>query len=491
MKKRLVGLIACVAMASAPCASVFAQQGESVYGDAVKADVKMNYVYSMEEALKLARQNGKPVFFNCFADWAVPCHAMNKAVFSDRKFCDFMDKNFVNLFMEMTSAAAKPVAEMYGVKSFAHFLVLDKNGDVLLRIIGGKRLPEFQECLELALNPKTTLPGAKAIYESGKAKKKDLLNYARVLKLAGDHELYRKIGKEYVAKLSEKEYFKPENWEVFTSQIDSRDSALYRFLADNKEKFEQKIGAEKVNKFLDGRFMREVYPYALGNKNYDTALLSVYRDMNSVNLPDSSFSYLLYSVSKMRSERKLSELFDCLKANAEKLDRLKYEIDMSLEFSDLADEERTALSNYLSESAQSLPDHLKRRMEAFAKQVLAKPENGVAFEMLKFDEALAKAKAEGKLVFMDCYTTWCGPCKMLDKEVFPLPEVGAKLAEHFICIKKDMEKGEGPELTKRFKVDAFPTMLILDGEGNELHRILGFRDKERLFKELETALSKR
>ena len=72
------------------------------HGDVVKADVKMKYVYTLEDAFSQSRKTGKPIFFNCFADWAIPCHGMNKEVFSNKEFCDYMDKNFVCLFMDLS-----------------------------------------------------------------------------------------------------------------------------------------------------------------------------------------------------------------------------------------------------------------------------------------------------------------------------------------------------------------------------------------------------
>ena len=61
-------------------------------------------------------------------------------------------------------------------------------------------------------------------------------------------------------------------------------------------------------------------------------------------------------------------------------------------------------------------------------------------------EALAKAKAENKLVFMDCYTSWCGPCKYMTETIFPQEKAGEFFNPKFVCVKFDMEKGEGKEL---------------------------------------------
>ena len=55
------------------CVGLGAASAQSMYGDAVKADVKMKYVYSLDEALKLAKKENKLVFVNCFEDWAMPC----------------------------------------------------------------------------------------------------------------------------------------------------------------------------------------------------------------------------------------------------------------------------------------------------------------------------------------------------------------------------------------------------------------------------------
>lgn len=104
---------------------------------------------------------------------------------------------------------------------------------------------------------------------------------------------------------------------------------------------------------------------------------------------------------------------------------------------------------------------------------------GITFEHSTFAEALAKAKAEKKMVFMDCYTSWCGPCKMMAKDVFPKDEVGQYMNSAFVSIKVDMEKGEGLELAKTYEVKAYPTLLFLNADGKVIHRVVGgLQDKE-------------
>ncbi|WP_126651743.1 thioredoxin fold domain-containing protein [Chryseobacterium aureum] len=99
---------------------------------------------------------------------------------------------------------------------------------------------------------------------------------------------------------------------------------------------------------------------------------------------------------------------------------------------------------------------------------------GIKFEEGNFVSVLAKAKKEKKLVFIDAYASWCGPCKLMVKNIFPLQSVGDYYNSHFINAKIDMEKGEGIELAKKYNVKAFPTYLFIDGNGEAVHRTLGY-----------------
>ncbi len=103
---------------------------------------------------------------------------------------------------------------------------------------------------------------------------------------------------------------------------------------------------------------------------------------------------------------------------------------------------------------------------------------GMKFEESNFATVLAKAKKEKKLVFIDAYTTWCGPCKLMAKNIFPLQAVGDYYNSHFVNAKIDMEKGEGIEIAKKYNVKAFPTYLFVDGDGEIVHRTLGYVEEK-------------
>lgn len=115
-------------------------------------------------------------------------------------------------------------------------------------------------------------------------------------------------------------------------------------------------------------------------------------------------------------------------------------------------------------------------------------QEGTRFEDIAYNKALAKAKKENRLVFIDCYTQWCGPCKRMASNVFPLKEVGDYMNGHFVNLKVDMEKGEGVALRKQFRVESFPTFLIIHPDGTLYHKFNGAVGPKTFIAKLEEAL---
>lgn len=117
---------------------------------------------------------------------------------------------------------------------------------------------------------------------------------------------------------------------------------------------------------------------------------------------------------------------------------------------------------------------------------------GIIFEQGSLKEALTKAKQnpeKPKLVFVDCFTDWCGPCKYMANNVFTLQHVGEFFNSTFVNIKIDMEKGEGIEVGRKYDVRAYPTFLILDANGEEINRIIGGNKSNEFIAEVKEAMN--
>lgn len=101
-------------------------------------------------------------------------------------------------------------------------------------------------------------------------------------------------------------------------------------------------------------------------------------------------------------------------------------------------------------------------------------QQSIKFEDSDFATILAKAKTEKKLVFLDAYAAWCGPCKLMEKNVFTDKTVSDFYNQNFINAHFDMEKGEGPSLAAKYGIRSYPTLLFLNGEGEIVGKELGY-----------------
>ena len=103
---------------------------------------------------------------------------------------------------------------------------------------------------------------------------------------------------------------------------------------------------------------------------------------------------------------------------------------------------------------------------------------------------LERAKTENKLIFLDFYTSWCLPCRVMDEEVFSLASTGTAMDKNFISYKVNAEKGNGPTLSTVFNVYAYPTLLFLDADGKVLERQDGSLSNSQFLNLAESALAR-
>jgi len=133
---------------------------------------------------------------------------------------------------------------------------------------------------------------------------------------------------------------------------------------------------------------------------------------------------------------------------------------------------------------------MKKLMLLFALVPFLAGAQGMKFEHgLSWKEVQAKAKAENKYIFMDCFTTWCGPCKYMTENIFPTKEAGEFFNANFINVKVqfDTTKNDNEEvkswfkdmeaINAKYKIRAYPTYLMFGPDGEAVHRAVGASPK--------------
>ena len=115
---------------------------------------------------------------------------------------------------------------------------------------------------------------------------------------------------------------------------------------------------------------------------------------------------------------------------------------------------------------------------------------GIRFFDGTFEQALEQARKEDKLVFLDAYATWCGPCKAMSRNVFPQKEVGDFYNANFVNLKVDWEASQASALRSRYSVRAFPTLMYLDAGGKRIGMVEGYHGVQDMIKVGETVLER-
>jgi len=98
---------------------------------------------------------------------------------------------------------------------------------------------------------------------------------------------------------------------------------------------------------------------------------------------------------------------------------------------------------------------------------------GIEFYHGSWKDAFAEAKKQDKIIFVDAYAKWCGPCKRMARDVFTKSNVGEFFNDNFINLKLDMEIPDGHSFGKKYPVSAYPTLFFIDSNGEILTKVVG------------------
>lgn len=451
---------------------------------------EMNYAPNLETATRRAKEEQKLIFVNCYADWALPSQGMEKIVFSDSTFARWLNQYAVPLWIDVVETAeGRDFAKKYGVETFAQYLVLDENATLIHRIVGGQELPRFQHTVARAFNPATRFREQQKAYANGNRKLDFLREY--LISLYDGNGDPKEVEALFWEKLPASQRMKKENWRIVSRKASSVDSPVFQEIEKNKDRFVQENGEKAVNDLLAAKFFSEFFAMAGGSANFDPARAQALHSRMSA-LPKQQLQPIeaLYEVARYRHDKNYPEMIRVLREKESLLAGRELEIiDFSFtQIHNLTPRDLSVILPYVRQRA-SLPDYVNSGEYKNALHLLESVGKGMKFEEGALAQALQKAKSENKQVFLDAYTTWCGPCKIMANKVFTTPQAGDFFNPRFVNIKIDMEKGEGIALAKKYNITSYPTMLLLDTQGDVIHKIVGAQQVKDLIAHAQNGLN--
>ena len=122
----------------------------------------------------------------------------------------------------------------------------------------------------------------------------------------------------------------------------------------------------------------------------------------------------------------------------------------------------------------------EKLLSTHTKSIAPQAQKGISFEHGKFSDTKKLAKETNKIIFIDSYTQWCGPCKKMAAQVFTDADVGEYFNSNFINVKMDMEETEGMLVGRRYNVNFYPTLLFIKPTGELVRKEIGHHSKSQL-----------
>ncbi len=446
---------------------------------------------TLPQALEEASQNNKLVFCNFSTSWCGPCKTMREKVYPDSEVAEFINSKFVSLYIDAEAKEWVEVAKKYRITGYPTIVILDSEGKEKGRVVGAQGKEQLIDRLSIILDDSRSPEGLKRRYDSGERTPQLINDYAMLYMRSGNEIMGYEIVDNYFNSLDNASKVAQENWFLYHTYAVRYNDIRSRYLIDNYKEFYSTIGKDVVDEEVYRILRLESCGYLSGylvdkgdfvREDYE----KIKADIEKTDITKKNYLIASLRVSEERikcgldAKTNFASFIKVAKKEFSNLERRDCMILVS-NLSNIA----VKSSNRVKKEAIELIERYKAtydyqrnpRFDVLAKtiKILTPTQRGdmIAFMDISFDEAVAKAKKTGKLIFIDCYTVWCGPCKVLSEQVFTVTDVKKFFDKNFINLKIDMEKGEGPELAKRFKIRSYPTLLLVNGDGEIVDTLVG------------------
>ena len=280
------------------------------------------------QSLALAKQQNKLVFVDCYTVWCGPCKEMARTVFTQDSVADFFNASFINVKLDMEKEG-RDKAGRYHVEAYPSFLLLDGDGNLVYKFVGGMPSNEFMAKIREGVNPKNKVAVYNRMYAEGNRSKNLLRDYVKMKLEMMEIKEGKQVAETYFELLSPEERMKPENWYLFgdnryalyLSNIGSRNVS---YLADNWRAFAVQNGKEVVEAKLALSFRKlanySLEGYYFKEHPYNPAEFDKYRrQINGTELPDKDQLIVLMDIAEAAGQKDTARVTDLLVAHVGQL----------------------------------------------------------------------------------------------------------------------------------------------------------------------------
>lgn len=200
---------------------------------------------TLEEAFAKAKSDNKMVFVYANTSWCEPCMDLEEYTFSDLEVSNFFNESFINLALDVEDYPGVDVGIKYSIDIYPSLLFLNAKGELIHRGCGSLDAGELLELGQIATDGVESLASYTTQYAKGERSAEFLINYLSLMELACmDVEGFIR---EYFSGLTKEDFMKEDNWIVFASYQWDIFSREFKYVIENRDKFEMNFGRNEVN----------------------------------------------------------------------------------------------------------------------------------------------------------------------------------------------------------------------------------------------------
>lgn len=451
---------------------------------------------TFEQAKAKAKAEKKLIFMDCYTSWCGPCKYMTEQVFTHKEAGTYFNPRFISVKFDMEKGEGKILAKRFPISAYPTFFIIRPDGSIQHTIVGGGPLDIFIDRVEKGVHVKTSLDYLQKQYKKGKLSKKQMMEYITILNQNQNYEKSKQISQELETRLTYKDRVKKEFWPLIESK--NYGDPEFQFVLNHLSVLQKNIGEETLDHYLQSRFLVPISQCRTKQGEATQQQLEKIRQELSLvefKSKENLIDKLLFA------EACAQENIDSIITLTQKMsiqpfsnDDLWFILSPYLNWMDKKGNKKQfyEAANLLDSLALKTQDkNMKTKLSHYAESFKILAYQGIFFHDLSFDEAKQKAQKENKMLFIDCYTRWCGPCMYMTNTIFKEEALGDFMNKQFICVKYDLETEKGSIIQKQYNVQVYPTFIILNPDGSLRHQFVGGGNSSKFLQKVKDGLDDR
>ena len=257
-----------------------------------------------------AKKSNKAIFVDAYTTWCGPCKMMDRNTFKDEAASKFYNENFVNLKMDMEKGDGPLFAQKHTIRGYPSLLFLNAAGELVHRSLGFQDASKFLELGKAAVDPEKQVITLQKRFEQGDKDQDFLLNYADALTLAG-MDGYEEATQAYINQ--ESDWNTPKNIKVlFDYSKASIDSKLFGYMLDNMDKFNEVVGAQKVEEKINFAASSDVRKNQVNSKDKEALTTHFAKYFGAEHASEKATGYylnnLMYAPGEVNEQKYLADV---------------------------------------------------------------------------------------------------------------------------------------------------------------------------------------